>query len=111
MALVPLREAAFTFAVAAGASKIELPQSDLGDVFLAATALVFARSLGDFGITIMLAGNIPGRTQTLSVAIYDAVEGGRGDVARVLVLVISAIALTLLYLANRLGRSQFGRAL
>jgi ABC-type branched-subunit amino acid transport system permease subunit len=45
------------------------------------------------------------------VAIYDAVEGGRGDVARVLVLVISAIALTLLYLANRLGRSQFGRAL
>jgi molybdate transport system permease protein len=78
---------------------------------LAATALVFARSLGDFGITIMLAGNIPGRTQTLSVAIYDAVEGGRGDVARVLVLVISGIALTLLYLANRLGRSQFGRAL
>jgi molybdate transport system permease protein len=78
---------------------------------LAATALVFARSLGDFGITIMLAGNIPGRTQTLSVAIYDAVEGGRGDVARVLVLVISVIALTLLYLANRLGRSQFGRAL
>ena len=78
---------------------------------LAATALVFARSLGDFGITIMLAGNIPGRTQTLSVAIYDAVEGGRGDVARVLVLVISAIALTLLSLANRLGRSQFGRAL
>ena len=49
---------------------------------LAATTLAFARSLGDFGITIMLAGNIPGRTQTLSVAIYDAVEGGRGDVAR-----------------------------
>ena len=78
---------------------------------LAAAALVFARSLGDFGITIMLAGNIPGRTQTLSVAIYDAVEGGRGDVARILVLVISGIALSLLYLANRLGRSQFGRAL
>ena len=78
---------------------------------LAATALAFARSLGDFGITIMLAGNIPGRTQTLSVAIYDAVEGGRGDVARVLVLVISGVALALLYLANRLGRSQFGRAL
>jgi molybdate transport system permease protein len=78
---------------------------------LAATALAFARSLGDFGITIMLAGNIPGRTQTLSVAIYDAVESGRGDVARVLVLVISAVALALLYLANRLGRSQFGRAL
>ncbi len=78
---------------------------------LAATTLAFARSLGDFGITIMLAGNIPGRTQTLSVAIYDAVEGGRGDVARTLVLVISAAALVFLYLANRLGRSQFGRAL
>ncbi len=78
---------------------------------LAATTLAFARSLGDFGITIMLAGNIPGRTQTLSVAIYDAVEGGRGDVARTLVLVISAAALAFLYLANRLGRSQFGRAL
>ncbi|MGO9242217.1 MAG: molybdate ABC transporter permease subunit [Bryobacteraceae bacterium] len=78
---------------------------------LAATTLAFARSLGDFGITIMLAGNIPGRTQTLSVAIYDAVEGGRGDVARTLVLVISGAALAFLYLANRLGRSQLGRAL
>ena len=75
---------------------------------LSATALAFARSLGDFGITIMLAGNIPGRTQTLSVAIYDAVEGGRGDVARVLVLVISGVALTLIYLANRIGRIDLG---
>ena len=45
MAQVPLREAPFTFAVAAGASKIELPQSDLGDVFLAATALVLDLTL------------------------------------------------------------------
>jgi len=44
----------------------------------ALAALCFARSLGDFGVTIMLAGNIPGRTQTLSVAIYDAVESGNG---------------------------------
>lgn len=77
---------------------------------LAATALAFARSLGDFGITIMLAGNIPGRTQTISVAIYDAVEGGRGDVARVLVLVISGIALVSLTLANRMGRLSVGKA-
>jgi len=77
---------------------------------LAATALAFARSLGDFGVTIMLAGNIPGRTQTVAVAIYDAVEGGRGDVARILVLVISGVALALLYLANRMGRNQLGRA-
>jgi molybdate transport system permease protein len=77
---------------------------------LAATALAFARSLGDFGITIMVAGNLPGRTQTLSVAIYDAVEAGQGDVARVLVLVISAVALLSLWLANRLGRISLGRA-
>jgi len=74
---------------------------------LAATALAFARSLGDFGITIMLAGNIPGRTQTLSVAIYDAVEAGDGALARTLVLVISAVALLILTLANRLGRATF----
>lgn len=77
---------------------------------LAATALAFARSLGDFGITIMVAGNIPGRTQTISVAIYDAVEAGHGDVARILVLVISAVALVSLWLANRLGRISLGKA-
>jgi molybdate transport system permease protein len=76
---------------------------------LAATALAFARSLGDFGITIMLAGNIPGRTQTLSVAIYDAVEAGDGATARVMVLVISALAILFLSLANKLGRNAFGR--
>ena len=70
---------------------------------LAAAALAFARSLGDFGVTIMIAGNIPGRTQTVAVAIYDAVEGGNGALARVLVLVVSAVALAILYLANRLA--------
>ncbi|HYP09019.1 MAG TPA: molybdate ABC transporter permease subunit [Bryobacteraceae bacterium] len=69
---------------------------------LAGAALCFARSLGDFGATLMVAGNIPGRTQTVAVAIYDAVEAGNGHVARVLVLVVSAIALVILTLANRL---------
>jgi molybdate transport system permease protein len=66
--------------------------------------LSFARSLGDFGVTIMIAGNIPGRTQTLSVAIYDAVESGNGRVARILVLVVSAAALGLLWPAGYLAR-------
>jgi molybdate transport system permease protein len=70
---------------------------------LAATALAFARSLGDFGVTLMVAGNIPGRTQTVAVAIYDAVESGNTALARTLVLVISAIALLILTLANRLN--------
>jgi molybdate transport system permease protein len=73
---------------------------------LAAAALAFARSLGDFGITIMIAGNIPGRTQTMSVAIYDAVESGNGRLARVLTLVITAVAIAILYLTNRLERRQ-----
>ena len=72
----------------------------------AATALAFARSLGDFGVTIMVAGNIPGRTQTVAVAIYDAVEAGNGALARTLVLIISAIALAILWCANRLGPRQ-----
>ena len=69
-------------------------------------ALSFARSLGDFGVTIMVAGNIPGRTQTLSVAIYDAVESGNGTLARVLVLVVSATALLLLWPASYLSRTS-----
>jgi molybdate transport system permease protein len=68
---------------------------------LAATALAFARSLGDFGVTLMVAGNIPGRTQTVAVAIYDAVESGNGALARTLVLVVSAVALIILSFANR----------
>jgi molybdate transport system permease protein len=72
----------------------------------AGAALAFARSLGDFGITIMIAGNIPGRTQTLAVAIYDAVESGNGALARTLVLVISVVAIAILYLTSRLERRQ-----
>ncbi len=73
---------------------------------LAATLLAFARSMADFGITILIAGNLPGRTQTLSVAVYDAVEKGNGAMARALVLVISALVLGLLFLANRLKPKQ-----
>jgi molybdate transport system permease protein len=70
---------------------------------VAGSALCFARSLGDFGATLMVAGNIPGRTQTVAVAIFDAVESGHGQVARILVLVVSAISLLTLTVANRLG--------
>src|SRR5581483_12380920 len=75
---------------------------------LAAGALAFARSLGDFGVTLMIAGNIPGRTQTVAIAIYDAVEGGNGAVARVLVIIISIVALGILSLANHLTTNPFG---
>jgi molybdate transport system permease protein len=52
----------------------------------------------------MVAGNIPGQTQTLSVAIFDAVESGNGRLARILVIVISAAALALLWGAGYLSR-------
>src|SRR6266852_1200254 len=70
---------------------------------LAAAALAFARSLGDFGVTLMVAGNIPGRTQTVAVAIYDAMEAGNRTLALTLVLVVSAVTLLILSLANRLA--------
>src|SRR5579864_2700653 len=75
---------------------------------LAAAALAFARSLGDFGVTLMIAGNIPGRTQTVALAIYDAVEAGKGNVALILVLIISALALVVLAVANRLTTNPYG---
>ncbi len=87
--------------------KITIPLA--GRSILAAAVLAFARALGDFGVTIMVAGNIPGRTQTVAVAIYDAVEGGDGATARALVLVISAVALGILALANYLHPSPVGK--
>jgi molybdate transport system permease protein len=71
---------------------------------LAATALAFARALGDFGVTIMIAGNIPGKTQTASVAIYDAVQAGRDNEAFTLSVIVSVIAAVMLYFINRFGR-------
>lgn len=71
---------------------------------LAAAVLAFARSLGDFGTTLMIAGDIPGRTQTASIAIFDAVESGNTTLARSMVLVISALTMIIVYAANRLER-------
>jgi molybdate transport system permease protein len=73
---------------------------------IAASVLAFARALGDFGATLMIAGDIPGKTQTASIAIYDAVESGNTLVARVLVLALSVIAIAIVYAANRLQQRQ-----
>ncbi len=72
----------------------------------AAAVLAFARSLGDFGATLMIAGDIPGRTQTAAIAIYDAVESGNTLTARVLVLVISVFTAAVVLLANRLEKRR-----
>lgn len=83
---------------------ITLPLAKRG--LLAATMLTFSRSLGDFGATIMVAGNIPGRTQTVAVAIYDAVQAGRDNQAFILVIIISLLAFVLLYIVNLLDLAK-----
>ncbi len=69
---------------------------------LAGTLLAFARAMGEFGASLMVAGSIPGQTQTLSMAIYDAVQAGHDDLAAALVVLTSAISVAVLLLANRL---------
>jgi molybdate transport system permease protein len=71
---------------------------------LAGTALAFARAMGEFGATLMVAGNIPGRTQTASLAIYDAVQAFRYTDAHRLSLLLSLLTGAILLLLTRLGR-------
>ena len=66
----------------------------------AGTVLAFARALGEFGATAMLAGNIPGKTQTMSLAIYSAVQGNNREKAYLWVAIIMAISLLTLLLMN-----------
>ncbi|MBK7857640.1 MAG: molybdate ABC transporter permease subunit [Archangiaceae bacterium] len=83
---------------------VELPLS-VGGIASGVT-LGFARALGDFGVTLMVAGNIPGLTRTASLAIYDAVEGGRDADAAGLAAVMVALAVGLLWSVNRLTRPR-----
>ena len=69
---------------------------------LAGAVLAFARALGEFGATIMVAGSIPGATRTLAVAIYGYAETGQDALALELLLVAVAIAFVALWTANRL---------
>ena len=62
---------------------------------LSGIALAFARALGEFGATLMIAGNIPGRTQTIPLALYSAVEGGRSREANVYLFVTVALSFIL----------------
>lgn len=80
--------------------RVTLPLAWRG--ILAGVLLAFARALGEFGATLMVAGSIPGRTQTLSVAVYEAVQAGQDGVANVLVLITSVTCLAVLLLAGRL---------
>lgn len=74
---------------------------------LAGTVMSFARATGEFGATLMIAGNIPGLTQTMPVAIYDAVQRADDYTANILVGVITLFSFTVLYLAGRFTRGRF----
>ena len=74
---------------------------------LAGTLLAFARAMGEFGASLMVAGSIPGQTQTASMAIYDAVQAGHDALALQLVVIVSLVSVGILLLSNRyfsLGR-------
>lgn len=64
--------------------------------------LAFARAMGEFGATLMVAGNIPGKTQTLSLAVYTAVQAGNDRLANFLVLVVSTVCVVILVIAGKL---------
>ncbi|THJ34353.1 molybdate ABC transporter permease subunit [Lampropedia aestuarii] len=78
--------------------RVSLPLAWRG--IMAGVMLGFVRALGEFGATLMIAGSIPGKTQTLSIAIYEAVQAGRDGLANVLALVISVVCIGLLLLAT-----------
>jgi molybdate transport system permease protein len=80
--------------------RVTMPLASRG--IIAAAMLAFARALGDFGATLMVAGNIPGRTQTAAIAIFDASQAGRDNYALILVLILSAVTLFLVYATNKL---------
>ncbi|AON54442.1 molybdate ABC transporter permease subunit [Herbaspirillum seropedicae] len=80
--------------------RVSLPLAMRG--IMAGVLLAFARALGEFGATLMVAGNLPGRTQTLSVAIYEAVQAGDDGSATLLVVITSITCIVLLMVAGRL---------
>lgn len=87
--------------------RVTLPLAARG--IAAGVLLAFARALGEFGATLMIAGNLPGRTQTLSVAIYEAVQAGDDATANLLVLVTSVTCVVVLLAAGRLVPAGAGQ--
>jgi molybdate transport system permease protein len=80
--------------------RIQLPLARRG--IAAALMVAFARALGDFGVTLMVAGNIPGETRTASLAIYDALQAHRDRDARTSVIVLTASVIALLYVVGKI---------
>ena len=83
-------------------TRVTVPLARRG--LLASAVLGFSRALGEFGATVIVAGNIPGRTQTLALAIFSDIQAGRGGEARSLLLLTTLLAFAGIYLTERLLR-------
>lgn len=101
-----LEQAARVLGLSGGAVfwRVTLPLAWRG--LLAGLLLAFARALGEFGATLMIAGSIPGQTQTLSIAVYEAVQAGNDGLAGQLVLLISAVCIAVLWTTARLAKAK-----
>ena len=86
--------------------RVTLPLAWRG--IMAGVLLAYARALGEFGATLMVAGSIPGNTQTLSIAVYEAVQAGQDDTANLLVLIVSLTCVAVLLVAGRLAGPRSG---
>ena len=84
--------------------RISLPLAGRGVV--AGLMLAFARAMGEFGATLMIAGSLPGKTQTLSIAVYDAVQAGNDAQALWLTLLISVVCMFVLVVSSRLLQAK-----
>ena len=82
--------------------RVTLPLAFRG--IMAGIVLSFARALGEFGATLMLAGNIPGKTQTMPLAIFEAFIAGEDQQAQVLALILTFTSIMTIYLTNVLTR-------
>jgi molybdate transport system permease protein len=98
-----LEKAAYTLGRSEWRTALEVTLPLARNGILAGLVLAFARALGEFGATLMLAGNIPGRTTTVPLAIYTAVQTGEAGEAVALVLVLTALSCVVLVVAGRLG--------
>ena len=100
-----LERAAFTLGRSEWRTALEVTLPLARNGILAGLVLAFARALGEFGATLMLAGNIPGRTTTVPLAIYTAVQTGEASEVLVLVGALTAVSCLVIFVAGRLGAS------
>lgn len=98
-----LERAAYTLGRPAWRTALEVTLPLARNGIVAGLVLAFARALGEFGATLMLAGNIPGRTTTVPLAIYTAVQTGEAGEGVALVVVLTALSCGVLVVAGRLG--------